>query len=360
MYIYNEKRINIVWHVYKGISNVHEDFRKGKPLVFLSSPTDRYPLAVTCSGGVITASVPPLANLGNYSIDAVWTKEHGKTARCKYENIFTVTDIEDKDSTGEEAPTVELRSYAVVYGFDGLSAYEIAVIHGYKGTEAEWIDQVQGNANTLGDIQTRLNALEEFIADMGLIFIYPPVISVNNYAVSIRCATAGTTIYYTLDGSDPSEENGTEYSGAFTPAADCTIKAIAVDADKNYSKIATFQYTAAVTYPTFWIGLKDGTRAAFASLSTTALVDAATAYNDTLTVNTTVESWIYYIMIPDTLSFESLVYTSSGLISRVEDLSKFNTQHDDVTINGTTYHVYGYRAEPSDPGIVYTLTLNEA
>lgn len=46
--------------------------------------------------------------------------------------------------------------------------------------------------------------------------------------ITIECDTDGAKIYYTVDGSVPSEENGTLYTGAFTVTERTTVKAIAV------------------------------------------------------------------------------------------------------------------------------------
>lgn len=46
--------------------------------------------------------------------------------------------------------------------------------------------------------------------------------------ITIECDTAGAKIYYTVNGSAPSEESGTLYTGAFTITERTTVKAIAV------------------------------------------------------------------------------------------------------------------------------------
>ena len=61
--------------------------------------------------------------------------------------------------------------------------------------------------------------------------------------IGITCSTDGASIYYTIDGTDPSETNGTLYEAPFTLAADATVKAIAVAANLSNSSIATATYT---------------------------------------------------------------------------------------------------------------------
>ena len=60
--------------------------------------------------------------------------------------------------------------------------------------------------------------------------------------VTIGCATAGATIYYTTDGTDPSSSS-TEYTGAITVDQSMTIKAIAVKDGMTTSAVATADYT---------------------------------------------------------------------------------------------------------------------
>ena len=70
-----------------------------------------------------------------------------------------------------------------------------------------------------------------------------------NTQVSISCATEGATIYYTVDGSDPTTESAT-YSSAITIDAAKTIKAIAVKANYKPSAIATAAYTITINTST--------------------------------------------------------------------------------------------------------------
>ena len=62
--------------------------------------------------------------------------------------------------------------------------------------------------------------------------------------VSISCETTGATIKYTLDGTTPSESNGTVYnSSAISVTQTTTIKAIAILADYEDSEVAMATYT---------------------------------------------------------------------------------------------------------------------
>ena len=63
-----------------------------------------------------------------------------------------------------------------------------------------------------------------------------PVISPNggnfygSQRITITCATEGATIYYTTDGSTPTQSSK-QYTEAFSITGDTTVKAIAVKAN---------------------------------------------------------------------------------------------------------------------------------
>lgn len=75
-----------------------------------------------------------------------------------------------------------------------------------------------------------------------------PAFSVNSgtysseFAVELTCATDGATIYYTTDGSTPTEQS-TRYTGPITIGAATILKAVAVDADGNKSRVASASYS---------------------------------------------------------------------------------------------------------------------
>lgn len=64
--------------------------------------------------------------------------------------------------------------------------------------------------------------------------------------VEINCATEGTTIYYTLDGTTPSEESSV-YSSAIPVNVTTTIKAIAIKGEEK-SAVASATYTFPTIY----------------------------------------------------------------------------------------------------------------
>ena len=60
--------------------------------------------------------------------------------------------------------------------------------------------------------------------------------------VAIACSTEGAKIYYTLDGTEPTDAS-TPYTAPVAINASCMLKAIAYDANGNASKVASAEYT---------------------------------------------------------------------------------------------------------------------
>ena len=73
----------------------------------------------------------------------------------------------------------------------------------------------------------------------------------GDQSTTISCSTAGASIYYTLDGTDPSSTNGTLYSGAITIDHSCTLKAVGIKDGLTNSEIASATYTIKVNTPSF-------------------------------------------------------------------------------------------------------------
>ncbi len=84
-----------------------------------------------------------------------------------------------------------------------------------------------------------------------------PVISPNGTSfdeyqeVAITCATGGATIYYTLDGTEPTSSSN-EYTGSISVSDSKTVKAIAIKEGWTASEIAEAAFTKAVMHTISW------------------------------------------------------------------------------------------------------------
>ena len=88
----------------------------------------------------------------------------------------------------------------------------------------------------------------EITSASGLEIVEAPVIAPNggaiatNQEITITCGTEGASIYYTLDGTEPTTSS-TLYEGAFTLAEECTVKAIAVAEGMEPSAVVEAAFT---------------------------------------------------------------------------------------------------------------------
>jgi surface protein len=73
---------------------------------------------------------------------------------------------------------------------------------------------------------------------VGQLKVATPVISQNRNTITISTETEEATIYYTMDGSEPTSES-MQYTGSFKITEDCVIKAIAFREGYHASEIAT-------------------------------------------------------------------------------------------------------------------------
>ena len=150
--------------------------------------------------------------------------------------------------------------------------------------------------------------------------------------VTISCATTGAEIYYTLDGSVPSETNGTKFTSAISLTSTTTIKAIAVKDGAYSSEIVTKKYTngSAVETPVLSVPAGDfwNTITVFVTCNT----KEANIYYTTDGSEPTAASTAYTaagIKISDTTTLK--VYATKEGISPSNVVTAVYTKHDNET-----------------------------
>lgn len=148
--IYRHRPISIEWSVFRS-RGVLEDFRDSKLYVWLCGASDRYQIAVDVANPLVVR-VPADLPVGDYSLVLMWSKHNYQTlirngkmvddALCKtqIDGVFALVDVGESSEVAN-LNTVQLRcsSLTGVYGYDGLDAYQIAVIRGFVGSESEWL-----------------------------------------------------------------------------------------------------------------------------------------------------------------------------------------------------------------------------
>ena len=158
-YVGSNQRINLSWTISRGASKVKEDFRRSSLFVFLTSNNEQIPLNYTLSENVITATLPTELPEGVYGLLAVWFKSAsnpfeggndaslpplGRMSRSQVDDLFGITAVSNEaDYSESSAVNIEVRSMVATYGYDGLSAYEIAVISGQTALrQSEWVSNI--------------------------------------------------------------------------------------------------------------------------------------------------------------------------------------------------------------------------
>lgn len=151
MYIlYSGNQIKLEWTVFRGLTSTSEDFSRATLSCMLSTASNRFPVTpgIVTANGVTHLSivVPEGLPEGVYDILAVWTKNEGRSlSRSMRQQVFAVTDNPDEstDHGGASLETVlKVTSSAGTFGYDGLSAYEMALLKGLTTKdETTWVEE---------------------------------------------------------------------------------------------------------------------------------------------------------------------------------------------------------------------------
>lgn len=169
-YVGSNQRINLSWTISRGASKVKEDFRRSSLFVFLTSNNEQIPLNYTLSENVITSTLPTGLPEGVYGLLAVWFKSAcnpfeggndvslpplGRMSRSQVDDLFGITAVSNEaDYSESSSVNIEVRSMVATYGYDGLSAYEIAVISGQTALrQSEWVSNITELNERLSEIE---------------------------------------------------------------------------------------------------------------------------------------------------------------------------------------------------------------
>lgn len=181
-------------------------------------------------------------------------------------------------------------------------------------------------------------------------------------SVTLNCGTAGATIRYTTDGTDPTGSS-TAYSSAITVDASKTIKAKAFKDGLTASDVASATYTIKCATPTFSVagGTKNndvdvtlsttfGTSIYYTTDGTTP-TRSSTLYSSAITVNAT--QTINAIAVKSGCSDSDVASATYTMVCATPKLSeKTDTYNNDlsVTISSTTTDgVIRYTLDGNDP-----------
>lgn len=199
--IYKDRLIHIEWTIYKGTSSVREDFTRALVKCFLIGPREKYLVNATAQSGTLYIELPQGLEEGAYSIEAIYVKNQGNLTprreplspcnapdyrrtpyppfkphdaryndrcimRSRRDCLFAITEYEQEEegvptaSSGEV--TLRFSTSTSSYGYDGLSAYEIAVMRGdFNGSEGEWLMSLRSPIRMSVISQNEYNSLKD-------------------------------------------------------------------------------------------------------------------------------------------------------------------------------------------------------
>ena len=183
IYISKDRQIHVVWSIFRGTSDVHEDFSRALVKVFLIGNYEKYLLEAVAEGGNLVFDIPQGLPEGAYSLEAIWVKNYNNLLPCsdtltpsvdsgcrnqplrwpfkhphdhrfndrcimrsRKDFVFALTEYDSESTFYKDSGEAEIkiRSAVATYGYDGLSAYEIAVLRGdFNGTEGEYLDSLK-------------------------------------------------------------------------------------------------------------------------------------------------------------------------------------------------------------------------
>jgi LysM repeat protein len=197
----------------------------------------------------------------------------------------------------------------------------------------------------------------------------------TSQSVTISDSTAGTTIYYTTNGTTPTTSSNV-YSGAIMVNATETIKAIAAETGYTNSAVATAAYTIAPVLPTPTFSLAPGTYTTSQSVTISDATSGTTIYYTTNGTTPTTSSTKYTgaITVSTTETLEAIAvetgYTNSAVasaayaIAPILPLPTFSpaggtyTASQSVTISdamsGTTIYYTTNGTTPTTSSTMYT------
>ena len=157
-----------------------------------------------------------------------------------YYNVNVATGI--ANGTVSVDPTSALEGATITVTATADQGYELSTLTYTYGTTTDNIDQTTMQF-VMPASDVTVNATFTELAHVANPSFTPAEGSyITAQEVTIACATEGATIYYTLDGTDPTTES-TVYAEAFTVSATTTVKALAAKEGMNNSDVTSATYT---------------------------------------------------------------------------------------------------------------------
>ena len=162
----------------------------------------------------------------DFDVERIEVVGHSGASTAVKQNIFVGTTAVSTETTGADGVT---NTYAIASGNQAAgNIYKLVVTSGHNTQiEAIKIYKKSSGGETTGV------ATPTFSVSGGKYY--------ERIELSLSCTTSDASIYYTLDGTDPTSAS-TAYTSAITISETTTVKAIAVSGEQT-SEIASATYT---------------------------------------------------------------------------------------------------------------------
>lgn len=170
-------QINVCWSVYRGKTDRLEDFRRPHTRVWgwLMGRDNAWPLSVAVDDmGRVRMTLPPVIDpvvggglrgrrthltAGAYGLRLLWVKGEAsnraliETGRRNFTEIRNaILLVDDEDHIMPAGKMLDVSSVAATYGYDGLDAWEMAVMSGdTRLPKLEWLARLSRVVNSEGD-----------------------------------------------------------------------------------------------------------------------------------------------------------------------------------------------------------------
>lgn len=263
--------------------------------VFLKSRARTIQANISYEGKHLTIIGDSNYEVGMYDFELKCTTESGQDLLFAEPNVFSiVANSRDADIPENVEFNVDVFYLGVIAvqmwghdGADGLSAYELAVKHGFEGTEEEWLESLAPDIEQLRkDLESAQASIHALILGAKLTLTASPTVVKKNASSSIRLTasfsgvTPGSIAIYDGERGLVSETNRATATATVTETL--TI-------DKGYKAIAYYngmQFNASVN-----VAVRDCVLYGFCNASATpskelsARTSALTTYEDTAKEN---------------------------------------------------------------------------
>lgn len=208
--------ITITWSIFKGASSIRESFSNSNLKVYLTGAGDSMILTHSInSAGDLVMTTPNNLSVGVYSIKAVWVKNDGNLPpgyihnrnmmTADVQNLFAISNSSQYATTDY---SVTATTGAVPFGTDGLTVYQLAVMHGLTTkTESAWTAEWQAvmeNETTRQENESERqeneeerqdNALESVIINYGSSVSATDPTTVSNWSQNIPSVLSGEYLW---------------------------------------------------------------------------------------------------------------------------------------------------------------------